>query len=317
VAQRIAVHDLPVPLDGAPPGVIAYPSLITDPEKALLYRLARDYFRGEGSIVDAGIFLGASTHAFATGLRANSAAMQRIPAGRKPITSYELGLFVESMRKYIGRDAFRAKLGDWNPANGESFEPILRQLLADHADLVDLRIGDLAKLASADGPVEIAFYDCLKSAQLDGIVFRTFGPHYIAGHTIVIQQDYFYAGAPEHRLRQELLSDHFRFLGQLDASAVFRFEKPIPPAMFEANPLPGLTLADELRLFDQAAARSPFPLSKTSVLLSAAAYVRRRHGMDAALAIKQNIERDFPAELQSLLKYSQASGRLWRTLTKE
>jgi hypothetical protein len=132
MSVRVSVEGLPVPLEGAPRAVLDYPSLVSDPEKTLLYRLARDYYTGQGGIVDAGIFLGGSTNAFAIGLRENRnrAARRRIRAGHKPITSYELAVFVEGMRRYIGRDAFRAKLGDWNPAHGESFEPLLRALLA-------------------------------------------------------------------------------------------------------------------------------------------------------------------------------------------
>lgn len=310
----IAVGDLPVSLDGAPENVLTYPSLISHAEKALLYQLARNYFTGEGTIVDAGIFLGASTNAFGIGLRDNPTALRRIPPGRKPITSYDLAIFVESMRRYIGRDAFRAAVGNWSPAPGESFEPILRALLAEHADLVEIRIGDLAETAHVDGPVEIAFFDCLKSEKLDRVAFNVFAPHYIPGRTIVVQQDYFYAGAPEHRLRQESLSDHFHYLGQIDTAAIFRLDTPIPGAMHELDPLSDLSLTQELRLFDQAVARTPFRLSKLAVRLSAAAHVRRRHGAAPALELKREIEREFSEELPRLLKGSPSTARAWRTL---
>jgi hypothetical protein len=130
----------------------------------------------------------------------------------------------------------------------------------------------------------------------------------------VIQQDYFYVGAPEHRLRQELLSDHFHYFGQLAASAVFRLDRPIPPRLYEVDPIAELSLAEELRLFDQAAARTRFRQSKAAVRVSAAAYVRRRHGIDAALEIRREIERDFPEELRLILKHSQAASRMWKRL---
>lgn len=297
-----------------PPRVLEHPGLITERERGLLYWLARHHFTGEGSIVDAGIFLGASTRAFAVGLRENRAARDRLPPDRKPIASYDLGVFVDGLRRYLTREPFRKALGDWEPKNGDSFEPLLRRLLAEDEDLFELKIGNLIETASADRPIEIAFYDCLKSAPVDWATFTTFAPHYITGHTIVIQQDYFYPEGGEHRLRQESLSDCFHYLGQAATMAVFRLVRPIPTALFERDALQDLSLEDELRLFEQAEARTELPKYKLAVRMSAAGHVRARHGLERALELKKSIERDFPDLLPRLLQ-SPAGGRVWRKLT--
>ena len=57
----IAVKDLPVSLDAPPENVLSHPGLVSPGERALLYRLAREYFTGEGTIVDAGSVLFALT----------------------------------------------------------------------------------------------------------------------------------------------------------------------------------------------------------------------------------------------------------------
>ena len=317
MVNTIALETLPEWPHPVPAKVLEHPGLIIEHERGLLYWLARHYFTGEGSIVDAGIFLGASTRAFAAGLRENERALERIPPDGKPITSYDLGIFVESMRRYITREPDRKVLGDWNPKAGENFEPVLRRLLAQDADLFELRIGNLLETASADRPIEIAFFDCLKSAAVDWKTFTTFAPHYIPGHTIVIQQDYFYPDAPQHRLRQESLSSCYCYLGQIETMAVFRLVRPIPPALFERDTLQDLSMADELRLFEQAAARTDWPKSKLVVRLSAADHVRVRHGVEPALELKKAIERDFPDLLPRLLQRAPSVARVWRRLEGE
>ena len=312
-----ALETLPEWPHPVPAKVLEHPGLITDRERGLLYWLARHHFTGQGSIVDAGVFLGASTRAFAAGLRDNRRALDRLRPDRKPITSYDLGVFVEGLRRYLTREQFCQALGDWNPKAGESFEPVLRRLLAEDADLFELRIGNLLETASADGPIEIAFFDCLKSAPVDWATFTAFAPHYIPGHTIVIQQDYFYPEAPEHRLRQELLSDCFHYVGQISMMAVFRLVRSIPTSHFERDALQDLSLADELRLFEQAAGRTERPTSKLAVRLSAAGHVRGRHGLQPALELKRAIERDFPDRLPYVLRSYPSAGRVWRRLNVE
>lgn len=153
-----------------PESVLNYPSMATKSEKAVLYWLARNHFRGDGIIVDAGIYLGGSTNALAHGVRDNPKSAS---FSGKVIQSYDIAVWTKGMARKLPDDS-----GPWeafagkNLRPGKSFEAALRGVLEPHADLVDLRIGDIIETAFAASPVEIAFYDCLKTNQRDIAVFK-------------------------------------------------------------------------------------------------------------------------------------------------
>ncbi len=46
-----------------------HPGMISNAERSLLFNLAKHYFQNQGTIIDAGAFLGASTVCFAQGLK--------------------------------------------------------------------------------------------------------------------------------------------------------------------------------------------------------------------------------------------------------
>src|SRR5688572_29212469 len=114
--------------EAAPAAVLDHPSMMSLEEKSLLYLLARDLYTGEGSIVDAGLFMGASTVAFASGLRENRHARRQ--QASKPIQSYDIALWAQSMHKRLDEPAFMDLFADWKPKTGESFEPLLRRLIS-------------------------------------------------------------------------------------------------------------------------------------------------------------------------------------------
>ena len=284
----------------APAQVQNYPSMTTKGEKSLLYWLARHYFSGDGLIVDAGLFLGASTNAFATGLKENAQALARIEPGRKPIHSYDIAIWVQGMDKYLIQHATQKALKGKTPKRGASFEPILRELLRAHQPLVDLRIGDIVKTASADRPVEIAFYDCLKSKAVDWAVFKAFGPHYVPGRTIVVQQDYFFEGAPDNKIRQEFLDPYFTYLGGMATSAVFRLDKALPQAFFEKDPIDELSAGEQRVLLARAAQRAIEPKWRLYAQMSEVLFTAQHVDRGQALAQLEEIEAEMkkhPIEL--------------------
>ena len=243
-------------LDCVPSEVIDYPGMTTPREKGMLFWLAKNAFEGKGLIVDAGLFLGASTNAFAMGIKANPKVSSQMLDGYKPINSYDIAIWVKSMDRYLETEAAKQVLNGRTINHGENFSPILRGLLAPHLDLVDFRIGDIVKLASADRPVEIAFYDCLKTPDREAAAFHAFAPKYIPGKTIVVQQDYFYESAIALKIRQEFLASYFEYLGAEATSAVFRLRDPIPAEYFEKDPIEELSLESKVSLLFQAANRS-------------------------------------------------------------
>lgn len=240
-----------------PAGVIQYPGMTSKTEKAIFYNLARHHYRGEGQIVDVGVFLGASTNAFASGLRQNPKALGKIPPGTKPIRSFDTAIWVKAFDRYLKHDILAKVVGpEASLKEGDSFFPVLNKLLAEHLDLIDFRIGDIVETARAEGPIEIAFYDCLKNRKRDWAAFCGFTPSFIPGHTIVIQQDYFYWSAYDNKIRQEYLAPYFEFIAAAGPSAVFRLTKPIPDEFYCKDPIVGLTLAEKLAFLRRAAERA-------------------------------------------------------------
>ena len=235
-----------------PQSVLRHPGLTTDAERELLFRVARNHFQGTGLVIDAGTFLGASTAALSEGLRASG----NLRDGTRPIRSYDIAVWYDSMNRYLERPAFAEAFSGRRPKQGESFEPEIRKLLRPYEDLVELVIGDIIKTAKIDQPVEIAFFDCLKTNDRDLASFRAFAPHYVPGHTVVLQQDYFYESASYNKIRQEYFSDRFEFLGRTSTTAAFRLLKPIDPDEISGDPVSELPLERQVALIRQAAARA-------------------------------------------------------------
>lgn len=228
--------------------------MMTAREKGMLYWLARNIYAGEGVIVDAGLFLGASTNAFAKGIRENDNTGGKA-RDFKAINSYDTAIWVQSMNRHVKAQAVRRALGGRSLRKGQSFLPILRKLLAPHLDLIDFRIGDIVETATADRPIEIAFFDCLKTAERDAAAFKAFAPWYVPGKTIIVQQDYFYELAPDLKIRQEYLSPYFSYLGSEATSAAFRLERALPKSYFLEDPIAELSLGDKIALLERAADR--------------------------------------------------------------
>jgi predicted O-methyltransferase YrrM len=222
-----------------------------------LFWLAKNAYEGQGIIVDAGLFLGASTNAFAAGIKAGGALVGA--ADFKPINCYDTAVWVKGMDRHLRTKAVERALNGLTIRHGQSLLPVLQNLLAPHLDLIDLRIGDIVETATADRPIEIAFYDCLKTAERDAAAFKAFAPWYIPGKTIIVQQDYFYESAPDLKIRQEYLAPYFSYLGAEATSAVFRLDRPLPEAYLREDPVEALSVDDKVALLSQAADRARDP----------------------------------------------------------
>src|SRR5262245_45522296 len=102
--------------------------MMSKEEVAFLYNLARSFYTGRGVIVAAGIFLGASTLAFGNGVRENPAAPRALNDS-KPIHSYDLCVTDAGMMRQIARRRNALALEGHSFAEGESFEPYLREAI--------------------------------------------------------------------------------------------------------------------------------------------------------------------------------------------
>jgi hypothetical protein len=249
---NLAIHadKLDAPLPDAVRGV---PSMMSERERMMLVALAQHEYRGAGVIMDAGIFCGASTVSFGTGLGANPDYAKFVARWKKPIRSYEYGVVNPGMIPFFERHGV---VGDWTV--GGSFESYLRNNIKPFSRLVKLRIGDISLAEWSGEPIELMFLDVLKSPAVQLSVMHEFMPSLMVGG-LLVQQDYFIDGVPFVKLMQELLSDHFEYLGEVQSSALFRLVRPLGAARFQTDPLASLTLTEKLALLDRARDRSTDP----------------------------------------------------------
>jgi hypothetical protein len=306
-----------------PDFVASWLSMMTKRELFLLHWLAANYFKGEGIIVDAGVFLGGSTNAFATGLLRNTRKLRAGPV----IQSYDIARWVSSMDKYLEIPAVKKIFCGTHIGAGDDFENILQNLLAQHRNLVDLRIGDIVETAHTEHFVELAFYDCLKDARRDLAVFNAFAPHYIPGHTLIIQQDYFYEGAAVHKIRQEFYSEYFQWVGRVDSTAVFQLQIPLPREAFMNDQIHDLSVDQRVSLLRQAARRADREKERLLVDLSLLEHLIEIKAKEAALIVATELEQQIgladtsavtrrPAQVfarlkrQMLTAFDDASGNL-------
>ncbi len=279
--------------ESAPAEVLDYPGMMSRREKGLLFWLAKNVYKGDGLIVDAGLFLGASTNAFATGIKSGAGA-EAVSQRFKPINSYDVAVWVRSMDRYLKIRAVQRALRGKEIRTGQSFLPILKRLLASHHDLIDFRIGDIVKTASADRPIEIAFYDCLKTPEREAAAFRAFAPRFIPGKTIVVQQDYFYESATALKIRQEFLAPYFSYLGSEATSAVFRLEKSLPETYFREDPVTRLSVDEKVALLVRAAERTRDPKFRLYGQLAVVEFLTEVGDQDHARTQLADVLRDAP-----------------------
>lgn len=229
------------------------PTMLMRAEQQLLYSLARDYFRNEGVIVDAGCFLGGSTLALATGLRDNP-RFQAAP--RRPlIHSYDL-FAIEPWT--IG--VFFPK----GTPETDGFEPVFRDHIAPVADLVAVHAGDVTKAPVPDEPVEILFIDLAKHWTVSDYMVRAFFPKLVPGHSIVIQQDYLYhSWTGWLPVTMEFFADYFEIVDHTEANSVaFLYKKQAPAGLFARDVIQSLTRRQIRDLADRAIARFDSPQQK-------------------------------------------------------
>ena len=221
-------------------------SMLMPMERRLLYGLARDHFLNEGVIVDAGCFLGGSTLALASGLRANDRF--RASPRRNVIHAYDL---------------FRVNpwmIGDYFPIDtppGTSFEPTFRTNIAPFSDLVAVHPGDVTDAPVPDSSIELLFVDLAKHWTLSDCIVRNFFPRLVPGRSVVIQQDYlFHAWSGWLPVTMEYFSEYFELVDHTPQnSAVFFYKRQAPPEAFARDVIQSLSAAEMRALSDRAIAR--------------------------------------------------------------
>ena len=220
------------------------PTMLIPDELRLLHYLAEEYYTGEGSIIDAGCFLGGSTLALADGLRRNLRRRRRVE--EKLIHSFD-----------------RFEIEDWTVDDyfsgsaqaGESFKPLFDRNIAPYAKLVEVHAGDVRSSSWTGGPIEILFIDIAKHWTVCDWVTWQFFPWLIPGKSLVIQQDYLYhEWVAWLHITMEFYSDYFEYVCDTGInSVVFLNTKRIPEEVLREKTVESLTTAEKIELMDRAA----------------------------------------------------------------
>lgn len=197
-------------------------TMLSIDERTLLYTLTKDFYGGQGDIIDGGAFLGGSTLSLATGLKDNPRVTERL--GR--VHSYDL--FVS--------DHFVEDFIEGYPA-GTSTRPFYDEVIAPVRDCVTVHHGDITTFPwPAERPIEILFIDVAKTWETNDFILQQFFPRLIPGVSVIVQQDYHWPQVPWLPVTMELLADHVTYLGSMPwATAVYRWERPLEPGELPAR----------------------------------------------------------------------------------
>lgn len=233
----------PYVLEKAPPLPAQFVSMMFASERDILYSIAKHYYQNLGDIIDAGIFLGASTYCFAKGLAENPRY-----SGEFHIHSYERAIVTPAMAR-SGSEGLA--LGP----TGSDYSDYLRTLIAPLGDAVRLHCGDIRE-ERYSGNVEVLFLDILKTRTIFQKCNHMFMGSLIPKHSLVIQQDYFWHLDWYINAYMELLSEYFIIVDMAETSCVFLNVKAIPRELTEGDPLIGLKGAEIVRLLQQSRNRS-------------------------------------------------------------
>jgi hypothetical protein len=218
-------------------------SMLSEDEKQLLFWLTSEYFTGAGAIIDAGCFAGGSTVALAAGL----AAVSDEGSLTDPRTR------IDSFDRFITDEYMRVWYFDQNglKTDGDRFRNIFDAIVHNYRSLVRVFDGDITQTTWEKEPVEVLFLDICKNWAVNDFCTRLFFPLLIPGQSLVVQQDFFHHLEYWVILTQELLHEHFEYIGCVRwNSAVFRCLTGVPESAIPVR-LRDLGLDELDRLFER------------------------------------------------------------------
>lgn len=235
--------------DEAPTSIYLPRGMVGPEERRAYYWLAKNCVTGQGTIVDAGAYLGASTHALAAG----AAAGGHVSFNGGPIVhAYD---YFKVIDQYVG-DSIRR---DFRPiALDESYLDIFEFQTAKYEELIKAYPSDFHLHKWHGDPIEILFIDVSKTVTLNSHVVGEFFSSLIPGHSIVIHQDYFHCWHPYIHISMEFFADEFELIDEFVAhqSRVWRLVKPLSEEKIARIRDYDLSAEERLGLLDQLAAKS-------------------------------------------------------------
>jgi hypothetical protein len=260
-----------------PSGSIIERSMLMLNEIALLYMLARDYYSGDGEIVDLGPLLGVGTNALARGLADSSRRMNK----DRRIHSFDLFL-AKGMGEVVAE----------SPRSGSVFDRFLRNN-ADYIRHISVSPGNLLDMSWDSSPVEILFVDIAKSWELNAAVVQRFFKRLIPGKSVVVQQDYVHFFEYWIPITMEVFSDYFEPLYFLTgATSVYRCRREIPNSLLYSD-IERLPIEEKLAYLERAQTKAP--ASAREILKCAQAYCLVDHGEgERALELLKSVRFSVP-----------------------
>ena len=223
--------------------------MIGPEERRCYWWLARNWLDERGCIVDAGAFVGASSVAFADGA---AAAGRRAFQGRPILHAFDYFSVVDAyVEQTIAASFRRVPMGD-------SYLPIYERQTAAYRDMIAIRAGDFLTQRWDATPIALLFIDLAKTPALNGHVVAQFFPHLLAGHSLVLQQDYFHCWHPCIHITMEYLKDHFDLVDErVDyQTAIWMHTAPIPREKIDRVSRYDFDAAERLVLLDRLSGRS-------------------------------------------------------------
>jgi hypothetical protein len=193
-------------------------SMLTIFEAAVLFATAKDYFSGQGEIVDLGALTGLSTNALARRLKLNTSV--RSEYKYKRIYSYDLFLTNPYYREYANSDTAQT--------SGSLFNDYL-EANKDFLQLICPCPGDLLGTQWSNKSIEILFIDLAKSWDLNNFILKQMFPMLIPRQSVVFHQDYVHFNEYWIHITMEYLSEYFDFLFTVyGATVAYGLKKSIP-----------------------------------------------------------------------------------------
>jgi len=216
-------------------------SMMGADESFYLHWLARDYYRGEGEIVDGGPLLGGSTYALASGLQRNSHVSNKA----KRIHSYDLFRFYSGFTTSV--------LPGAQYKEGDSLLPLFLQNTRPYADLIEVNPGDLLDRRWTGQPIELLFIDLAKSWQLHNHVIREFFGCLIPNRSVVIHQDYYHYNCYWIHITMQYLSPYFKVVHHPDGGSLgFLLVERIPQDLLDVDYSTFFSKTQAIELMDRA-----------------------------------------------------------------
>lgn len=256
-------------------GRLPIKSMLSSYELSILFALAKDYWTGEGEIVDLGCLYGLTTRCFGEGMALN----EHVSEDRKAKRLYAYDLFLAQDYEWWTQGSPTLHSGSWFPE--------FLDLNQDHLDYIVPCPGDLQKMNWGKNPIEILMVDAAKTWSLNHFVVSRMFPRLIPGKSVVVQQDYMHYAEYWIAITMEYYSDFFEPLDFVyGASGVFLATRTlsVEQAAFD---LSGLPPADMKRLMDQAIEKAPcagkevVKTAKAKMLLDMGEYKEAKRMIDS------------------------------------